>query len=419
MSNPEIKNALNMIFDGDQKTSELSVNELKKYRQRKRILYLLYRHKKLSAPEISKFLGISLPTALVLLNDLVRLGYVLEKGTGLSTGGRKPLMYGLSGDSIYVIVCDMGRYQARMALFNANNEISGQIEYIKTDIDDPDLIDKLSHAAGSIVETSKVPENRIFGFGIDMPGLVNSDNGINYTIKTEEFRNVKERLQSRFHKLVYVDNDARMQAFGEYVFGAAKGKKNALVVNWSWGIGLGMILNGKLYGGTTGFAGEFSHIQLTDNGELCICGKRGCLETIASANSLLRMAENGIKKGIVSHLTKKFASQIQTLTPEEIIATARLGDEFAISLLNKIGLALGKGLSIVIQLLNPEIIVLGGPLARANRYSLTSIQQSINKHCLENISENVEIKISDIGEKSGLLGTSAMLFQKLFSDLRV
>jgi predicted NBD/HSP70 family sugar kinase len=208
-----------------------------------------------------------------------------------------------------------------------------------------------------------------------------------------------------------------MQAYGEYIFGKAKGHVNAIIINWSWGIGMGMIFNGKLYNGFTGFAGELSHTKFDDEGDLCICGKRGCLETVASSNFLIKSAKKGIEENVISQLSLSFKNRLNELQPEDIINAAKSGDEFSISLLNKIGLALGKGLSFTIQLLNPEIIVLGGVISSANRFVLTPIQQSLNKYCLEKISANVKIVISENWEQSGLLGVSAMLFQRLFSDV--
>jgi predicted NBD/HSP70 family sugar kinase len=182
---------------------------------------------------------------------------------------------------------------------------------------------------------------------------------------------------------------------------------------------MGMILNGKLYNGSTGFAGELSHTKFVDEGELCICGKRGCLETIGSLHVLVNDAIAGINSGVISQLTVGYKDRINELTPDDIINAAKAGDEFAISLLNKIGLAVGKGLSFTIQLLNPEIIVLGGVVSKANRFILTPIQQALNKYCLEQISTNVKIVISENWEQSGLLGVTAMLFHELFSDMNM
>lgn len=392
-------------------------NELKKYRHKKKILHLLYQFELLSGTSISSKIGVSFPTALTLLNELSELKFVETFGTGVSSGGRKPNMYRLSNNSIYIIACELGRYKAKMTIYNSHNQPVTTILTFETNIDNDELVEKIYVNAQNLIQEFNIDENRIYGVGLNMPGLIDENHGINHTIKNKDYRNVKERLEARFGKLVYVNNDARMQAYGEYIFGKAKGHLNAVVINWNWGIGMGLILNGKLYNGFTGFAGELSHTKFVDDGDLCICGKQGCLETVASSNFLIKNAVNGINEDVVSQLTLNFKNRIHELQPEDVINAAKSGDEFAISLLNKIGLALGKGLSFTIQLLNPEIIVLGGVISRANRFVLTPIQQSLNKYCLEQISSKVKIVISENWELAGLLGVSAMLFQRIFSDM--
>jgi glucokinase-like ROK family protein len=406
-----------MLFATGLKNADLSVNELKRYRQKKRILHLLYKHEVLSAPQISKHINVSMPTAIVLLSDLILSKYIISKGVGESKGGRKPLLYGLVKDSLYILACDMGRYFTRMTVFNVQNEQITSLKKIETSIDDPKLEDKLFDNAIALFKEYKIDYNKVFGIGVDMPGLVDSEKGINYTVKEKSLQNIGERIHKKFKKLVYIDNDARMQAFGEYVFGKAKGKKDAIVINWNWGIGLGMILNGKIYRGTTGFAGELSHIKMVDNGSLCICGKTGCLETIASSHALLKYANKGIKNSVVTQLKGIVELKTEELSVDDIIMAAKLGDEFSISILSKVGMALGKGLSYIIQLLNPEVIVLSGNLSKANQFVLTPIQQSLNKYCIEKISSNSEVVISELDEKSGLLGVAATLYQKIFSDM--
>lgn len=406
-----------MILNGDIKKHELTGTTLKKYQQKKKILSLLYKHETLSGPIISKRIGVSLPTAISLLNELAESKYIEQRGTGESRGGRKPILFGLSNNSIFVIACEVERYRAKIIIYNSNNQAVTPMIKFETSIDDNHLVDQIYHHAKQLISDNNIDEHRILGVGITMPGLIDDAKGINFTIKNKAFQNVKERLQKKFGKLVYINNDARMQAYGEYIFGAAKGHKNAIVVTWSYGVGLGIIIDGKLYNGTNGFAGELSHIQLVEDGNLCICGKRGCLETVTSAYVLVREAKKGISENKISQLTELFKSRADDLKPEDVISAARSGDEFSIHLLHQVGLALGKGLSVTLQLLNPDIIVLGGPISTANQFVLTSIQQSLNKYCLEQIYTNTRIVISDIWEQSGLLGITAMLYQKLFSDL--
>jgi predicted NBD/HSP70 family sugar kinase len=289
----------------------------------------------------------------------------------------------------------------------------------ETSIDDDELVEKVYLNAQKLIKDFQIDESRIYGIGLTMPGLIDEVNGINHTIKNVKYRNVKERLESKFKKLAHVNNDARMQAYGEYIFGKAKGHSNAVIINWNLGIGMGMILNGQLYNGSTGFAGELSHTKFVDEGELCICGKRGCLETISSSYVLINNAVKGVKENAISQLTVNFKERLQELQPEDVINAAKYGDEFSISLLHDLGISLGKGLSFTIQLLNPEIIVLGGIISQAKQFVLNPIQQVINKYCLDQISSKVKIVISENWEQSGLLGITAILFQELFSDMNM
>jgi N-acetylglucosamine repressor len=331
-----------VLIQSDQRT-ELSGNLLKKYRQKKKILYLLYKYGNQSGPVISKKMGVSLPTVISLLNELVELRYVASCGTGESRGGRKPVMFGLADNSIYIVACEIERYQAKLIIYNSHNKPVSPLVRFETNIDDSKLTDKIYSHSRELIKAHGIDENRIFGVGVTMPGLIDEEEGINLTIKNKTYRNVKQRLEQKFNTLVYVNNDARMQAYGEYHFGAAQGHSNAIIVTWSWGVGLGIIVDGRLYNGSSGFAGELSHIQLMEEGNLCICGKRGCLETITSAYVLVREAIKGINDNVVSQLTEQFKGRTDELKPEDIIQAAKAGDEFSIHLLHNIGLALGKG----------------------------------------------------------------------------
>jgi len=403
----------------DLPTIKVSSAELNKIRQKKRILSLLRTHGFTSAPVLSKWLKTSLPTCIVLLNDLITAGYVKNFGIGESSGGRKPSLYGLPEDGFYVISCDFARFSANMAILDCYHKFVTPVAEINTHIDDPQLIDKLYETAKQLMAASHIPDEKVYGIGVDMPGLINSKTGINYTIKDKKHQTIGRELRMRFNKLVYIDNDARMHAQGEFHFGAAKEYKDAIIIHWSWGLGLGIFVNGQLCSGKNGFAGEFSHIPVVENGELCICGKRGCLETIASSNTIIRRVKQGFADKEISSLIRQFENHPEKVTPEDVINSARQGDEFCISILNEVGSAMGKGLSYIIQLLNPEVIVLSGPLSKAKQYVLSPIQQSLNRFCLEKISESTTLLISDMGDQTALLGTSEMIFQKVFSEMYI
>lgn len=388
----------------------------KRFRQKRQIIRILYEHGETTIPEFSKLVGISIPTTTLLLNELIELGAVKVKGIGETRRGRKPTLFELVDSYLYVVSCEMNRFESKMAIFNCHNELVSDIITVDTYYDDPGLIEKLVGSFNMLVARTGIPEEKISAFGLCMPGLVDTHEGINHTIQNPHLKAVKKLLKSKLQKFIYVDNDARMQAFGEYRFGKAMNHRNALVINWDWGIGLGLILNGEIYSGAQGFAGELSHIMAQEDGKLCICGKRGCFETVTSTGALLEYARESIASNSVSQLTKRFSRNPEELKPGDIINAARTGDELSISLLSKVGLAMGKGLSTLIQLLNPEIIVFQGTIAKANQFVMTPVQQSLNKYCLEALCSNLIIEVSDLDEKAGLLGTTATVFRAVLNE---
>lgn len=405
-----------MVLRKREDTEKMTISELKRYKLRMQILLYLYKEYPLSASSLCTKTHVSLPTARSVVEELIEEGAVRVAGIGDSKGGRRPILYSHTHDAYCIMAVEIGHYKAKALIFNSlNSELTSIVEY-STDIDDPNLEEKTQQVLEILSKEAGISSDKVIATGISMPGLIDTTNGINQTIKNPKLQNVKERLSSYMNMPVIIENDARMQALGEFVFGKAQKTKNALVLNWNWGLGLAMILNGQIYHGSNGSAGEFSHIRVSPSGKLCECGKQGCLQTIASARALIEMAHDYLNRGAVSQLTGLFQKDPSQITVDAIIACAKKGDELSILLLNELSKKLGWGLSILIQLYNPELIVLNGPLAQAQQYILVPIQQTINQYCLENIQNNVRIEISEMGEHSGLKGVAVMVFQRIFRD---
>src|SRR5689334_22471815 len=182
-----------------------------------------------------------------------------------------------------------------------------------------------------------------------------------------------------------------------------------MVINLGWGIGLGLVMNGELFRGHEGFAGEFSHIPLFSNNKLCSCGKSGCLETEASLLVVVEKAKEGIRDGRLTTLKSESFTADPDKASMAVIRAAEKGDKFAVELLSEAGYHIGRGVAILIHLLNPELIVLSGRGAAVGKLWLAPIQQAINEHCIPKIAENTEIKISSLGVKAELIGAAALV----------
>jgi N-acetylglucosamine repressor len=389
----------------------------KKFFQKIKVVKYLYVHGSKTNADICNQLKISCPTSLSVLNELIAEGLVEKQGRGESIGGRKPDLYGLKNNSLFVLAIEMGRYKTKMAIFNSeNNNITGVQTYSLELNSDLKTVDKLYEYAMQLVKSSGIDSAKLIGVGVNMPGLVDSKNGINYTYLNFGTTSLREILEDKFKRPVFIENDAKAVALAEHRFGLAKGKKDVLVIFLDWGLGLGAILDGQLYHGSSGFSCEFSHISMVEEGELCHCGKLGCLETIASGAALARLAKEGIKSGKSTILTKMMKDDPDKTETKVIVDAANRGDQYAINILSEVGMNLGKGIALLIQLFNPELIILGGRVAEANGYVTTPIQQSLNVYCMPQLREKTTVAISELGQNVGIMGAVAMVMENIFEN---
>lgn len=377
---------------------------LKKKRYKNRIIKLIYLNKSLSILDIINKMQLSAPTVQTLLNELMEEQFVEVKGTGTSSGGRRPNLFGLVENSMYVLSIDIGRHSTRFAIFNVGNKNVTGIRYLPVILEsNMKVIDEIHAFANKVISESDIDKKKIIGIGLDMPGLIDSVKGKNYTFFNFE-KPLKTILEEKFRMPVVISNDAHAKASAEFRFGMAKGKKNVVVVHLGWGLGTGLILDGKLYRGANGFSGEFAHIPMQENGYLCNCGKKGCLETIVSAMALTRNVVSSLQSGEESIITSLVENNLDLVEPNIILQAAKSGDQFAIKAFSELGHDLGRGLAVLVQTLNPELIVLGGILAKAEKYLTTSVEQSLQSYTIPNIRHGVKIVNSRLGDEANLLG---------------
>ncbi|WP_282038096.1 ROK family transcriptional regulator [Saccharicrinis aurantiacus] len=396
--------------------TELSGVEKKQFLAKRRIVKQLYRNGSMSVAELSKQLLLSTPTAVNYVNSLIEEGYIEEKGLGESIGGRKPMYYDLKPNSFYLLGIDVGRKGVKIALFSNKLECFHKWEEKAFDLSEGEnLIDLLETYVNEFVKETLIESSQIVGVGLIMPGLIDSSKGVNYTFLKKESENLSEELSKRFNRPVFVENDAKARALAELRYGTAQGSKNALVIFIGYGLGLGMILNGKLHLGKSGFAGEFSHIPIENNRLFCNCGKTGCLETIASGEALVRMANEGIKKGMRTVLTDRLADG-KTLLPEMIVEAALAGDQLSFSVVNEVGVNLGRGIAYLVQILNPDKIVLSGKVAEAGEFLINSISQTLYQYCLPKLKEDVVIEMSTLGADAGIISAATLVMERVLEN---
>ena len=412
-----IKNLNDFLITKDV-LKDISNVDRKRYLQKIKIVKYLFLNGSTSNAEICSRFNISLPTSMSLLNTLMDKGIVVKAGQGKSEGGRKPDLYGLKEHSFYVLSIHIKRFKIKIALTDNNHTIITE-ESIETEISpNSNIVDFLYEKAEEFVQNSGIDTDKLLGIGISMPGLVSTTEGKNFTyyLTEQEPESLQDKFEKRFQKPVVILNDTKSACLAEYRFGIAKDKENVLVISMDWGIGLGIIMGGKMHTGHSGFAGEFGHIPMVEDGLLCHCGKRGCLETEASGLALVRKAKEGLAKGQTSILNDLQGEDFDKMDPRVIIQAANKGDQFAINLLSEIGVSLGKGIAILIQIFNPELIILESEIAQAKQFITTPIQQATNTYCMMQLKEKTQIELSNLGTNSSLFGGTIAVMEEVFKD---
>ena len=283
-------------------------------------------------------------------------------------------------------------------------------------------------AIKEFITESGVPKEKIAGIGIGMPGFIDVTKGVNYSFLPTSEKSLRGLLTEQLGLPVFLDNDSSLIALAELRFGAALGKANVMVINIGWGIGLGLILHHQLFRGNNGFAGEFSHIPLFQNGKLCSCGKTGCLETETSLLVAIEKAKEGIRAGRTTTLRIDQLENVEEAI-DSLSKAALYGDRFAIELFSEAAYNIGKGIAILIHLLNPEVVVLSGRGATAGFILQAPIQQALNEHCIPRLSAGTTLALSNLGYEAELIGAAclvmehfdkvAMKFDRAASDMAV
>lgn len=366
-----------------------------------------------SLADLGKEMDLTVPTVTKLVGELIEDGYVIDFGKQETNGGRRPNIYGLNPDSGYFIGVDIKHFRVNLALIN----FKGDLMQTKTDIpfhyeNTQANLETLCDMIEEFISIINVDRKKIFSVGINISGRVNTETGHSYSRYFFNEKPLSDIFQDRLGIHVSIDNDSRAMAYGEFLKGVVHGEKNIVFINVSWGLGMGIITDGKLYYGKSGFSGEFGHLTAFDNEIICHCGKKGCLETQASGSYIHRRFMEKLSEGNTSILDKKVKNG-EPVTIEMIINAALQGDMLAIDLIEEVGITLGKHIAGLINLFNPELVVIGGSLALTGDYLFLPIKSSIKKHSLNLVSKDTGIKISKLGDLTGVVGACMLARSKV------
>lgn len=365
--------------------------------------------------DLSKSMGLSVPTVTKFVDEMCAEGYVNDCGKLETAGGRHPSLYGLNADSGYFIGVDLKKDSINLALVNFKGDVlqlKMKVEFVLENT--LECVDRLANEIKNFIESLSVEKSKILNVCVGMSGRVNPEAGCNYTrLNFGDNHPIASLLTERVGCNVCVDNDSRAMAYGEFMNQAGKNPKNVIFINVNWGLGMAIIFDGKLYNGMSGFSGEFGHNYGYDNQEICDCGKKGCIETEVSCSALYRKFIERLRHGENSILMRE--KSIDEITVDDIISVVEREDVLAIELVEEIGAKLGRHVSDLINIFNPEQVIIGGELSRAGNYLLPPLISAVRRYTLNLMYPSSGIVLSELKDKANVIGSALLARSKLFA----
>lgn len=276
---------------------------------------------------------------------------------------------------------------------------------------DPDkAISTISRLIERLLANKALSKN-ITGIGISVPGMVDSQSGILLYAPFYDLRNfpLGGVVENRFGIKTYIENDVNSSALAELHFGYGKRIKNFFWITLSNGVGGALVVNGQLHQGAHGLAGEIGHITVKNQGKICDCGKRGCLETIVSGRAIGKSAVNRIKKGHKSIITSMICTKNKTLGAKTVCEAAKRGDPLAQEVLSEAIEYLAKAISITINLIDPQMVILGGGVSQAGAVFLGPLRRRVEDYTIMGSYRTVPITRTKLGYYSSLIGAATLV----------
>lgn len=371
--------------------------------------------KAVSRSEIADMTGQSRASVTTITAQMIDKGLIFEKNVEV-TGerGRNRVLLAINPDAAYVVgvklaatkassaVCDM-QGETRSTVVKKNNFFGKDIDFFE---------EYISELVLSAVNEAGLSLDNIAGIGIGVPGVVDFRTGICHWSPLYDAGSVplRDRIQNRLNITTYIENDANTLTLAHQWFGEGRGVDNFLVVSIEYGIGMGIITNGQLYRGVSGFAGEMGHVPVMPDGELCVCGKRGCLASVVGGMAFINKAKRLSETGL---WVRQASGDIEF---EEIIDAAKQGEKALIEILETAGRYLGVGLSVLINIFNPEKIIISGQGVEAGDIIFNPMREVINRHTFSDLLALTKIVIPEWQHTDWAKGAASLVLQELYKS---
>lgn len=381
---------------------------------KRRIIYYLSVNPFLTVAELSVLLGVSTPTVSKFIGELILSGYVMDMGKIETSGGRRPASFSLVDNAGYFVGIEVGQDCLRFALCDFNQNIVKTHSVTSFDTSNTlGTLDRLIDEIRRAIVVFEIDPKLILGQGISVRGRVDSANGHSHNFLNFSEEPLAKVISNRCSIYTIIENDTRALAYAQHIMHKSDRVRNSLFLNVGRGVGVGIIIDGELYYGKSGFSGEFGHIPFFQNQIICHCGKKGCLETEASGAALEREFLENLQNGGSSILSDRF-QRAEPIRYTDIINAAQADDVLSIELIGSLGEKLGRGIGVLINLFNPESVIIGGPLARAGDYLILHIRSALAKYSLSLVNNDSLLSISNQGDMGVAIGAALLTRTHIF-----
>lgn len=368
------------------------------------VLKILREEGETSMPQLSKKTLLTLPAISAIISDLEEAKLVKKSGTMQAKRGRFPALYDFNGDAYHIISLAIRSDSISVGLVNLEGKVLEVLTACITERKSPEHIAlKAAALIEKMILNSMLSNSDILGLGISMHGIVDPTHGVSVYPAQLNWRDYPliDRLREKFNFPMKMDNDMNCLLLAEKWFGRAKEIESFVIVNVDYGVGMGIMTHNSVLRGENFGAGQIGHIPIADNNIQCECGRIGCLETVASEKAILKDAINKI--------------HIENIDLDKVYEKANGGDALAVELIENAGLYLGKGLSILINILNPKMIIITGGILRVKDIFFTAFQKAINNYALPTNVKNLQVYSSEIKEHNDIIGAATLWIEELFT----
>lgn len=371
----------------------------------------------MSRAEISQKTNLSPTTVSTLTENLAKEKYIKEIGEGKSRGGRRPILLKFNSNAHFIVGVKLEAKEITLALTNLKLSIINKTRKTIKNTDKSCVTKQIINLVRKIAKESNIKLEKIIGIGIGTIGLVDTEKGIVEEAINIGWKNIplRDLLKEKLDSIpVYIDNVANLAALGEKQAGIAREAKNLVYIHLGRGIGAGIILDGKIYKGSNGSAGEIGHTTVEPNGPRCKCGNRGCLEIFASGRAIASRAISGLLAKRETLINKITGGSINKVTAKIVAEAAKEGDEFALEIWRETAKYLGIAIGNLINIYNPEIIIIGGGVAQAGNFLFEPLKRVVKERALPRAVKIVKIVPSQLKDDASLIGAAALALKKTF-----